>query len=221
MMKKLIVMGIVAMMVMGLAVAASAAIDTDWIVQFRAQNGTTSQGTITIGTKATGAVDAYNPPTEDSQFPSPTAGYAEISITNGATTRINKDYRAPITAANAGRANAKVWDLVLTINGAASGNVALFGWIAATGKVDGTETIVELYRGAELLWTAAPGASGTSTAPNFNAAKANNFVFDGQSIPLQLRCYTPGGPIVPEPGSMVAMFSGLVGLAGFAIRRRK
>ncbi|MCX6343877.1 MAG: PEP-CTERM sorting domain-containing protein, partial [Armatimonadetes bacterium] len=28
-------------------------------------------------------------------------------------------------------------------------------------------------------------------------------------------------PLVPEPGSMVAMLSGLIGLAGFSIRRRK
>ena len=61
-MKKLIVLGIIATMVMGLAVAASAQeIDAVWAVQLRAYNGAATPnatGTLTLGTRV-GAIDGF------------------------------------------------------------------------------------------------------------------------------------------------------------------
>jgi len=221
-MKKLIVMGIVAMMVMGLSVAASAAIDTDWAVQLRAMNGTLSMGTGTFGTKV-GANDAFTTTgAEDANFPSPTATWAEVGSTIGGVSRISKDYRAPLDLVNfKGLANAKVWNLSLSIQGGTQGPIKLIGWLptAAAGVITAdADQIVELRQGDVVLWAVPKGVGGTSTAPQFTKT---DFAYDGANpIALQLVAYTPG-PIVPEPGSMVAMFSGLVGLAGFAIRRRK
>ena len=64
-----------------------------------------------------------------------------------------------------------------------------------------------------VIWEVPYETSGSITTPVFSTT----FAYDGTSIPLQLVASAD----VPEPGSMLAMFSGLVGLVGFGIRRRK
>ena len=62
-MKKLIIIGIAAVMVTGLAVAATAAIDDTWGIALNATNESLSksQGVALFGTQATGATDPPTP----------------------------------------------------------------------------------------------------------------------------------------------------------------
>lgn len=212
-MKKLIVLGIIATMVMGMAVAASAAVDSAWVVQLRASDYLNqSQGTATFGTKV-GGNDAFLPPSEDSAIPMQvgTAAYAASVI---GTNLCLKDYRAPLVAGQT-----KVWDLQIWLPDNTEGAIKLIGWTAAAANqinpsTDGDPDLkVKLMQGDTVLWDFAQNVSGKSAAPLFTL----NFVSDGTPINLQL----VASAIVPEPGSMVALFSGLVGLVGFGIRRRK
>lgn len=203
MMKKLIVLGVVAAMCLSVAAFAGTT-DTDWTVQLRAENAAGSaQGTLTLGTKAT-ASDAFVPPTEDATYPSPVSGYAEIAST--ISNRVNKDYRAPVGDAP------KVWDLLMYINGGTTGTITLKGWVPAAMKIDDPMLVVQLRQGNNVLFTFTPGSSGAASAPQYTGT----FDFNGTPIPLQLVA-----TVVPEPGSILALASGLVGLVGFGIRRRK
>lgn len=217
-MKKLIVLGIIATMVMGMAVAASAAVDNAWVVQLRAiDNAGLSQGTGTYGTKATGR-DEYLPPTEDSGLGLQVGTAAYVASVIG-TNLCSKDYRAPLVAGQT-----KVWDIRIWLPvgelGPTSGKITLIGWTAASANQINPSTggdpdlKVKLMQGDTVLWDFAQNVSGNQDAPLFSL----DFVcVDSTPINLQLVAST----IVPEPGSMVALFSGLVGLVGFGIRRRK
>lgn len=223
-MKKLIVIGIVAVMVMGLAVAASAApfVPNDqWFVQLKAENGGMSAGNITTGTKV-GASDGYVA-VEDTGFPGQVPTWGEMIITDLAPNafvpdgRWNKDQRAPMV-----RNQVQIWDLKAYINGATTGTLTIKAWVVATGKITSPDFFVALYDGVVIadnytsatpIWTALHSASGTSAAPQFTLS---NIAVSG------FKQYTlVASTVIPEPGSMVALFSGLVGLVGFGIRRRK
>lgn len=219
-MKKLIVIGIVAAMVMGLAVAASAFTANDtWYVQMRAENAGVCQGAITMGTKP-GASDGYVQ-VEDTGFPGATSGAGEIIITDlGAPGipdgRCNKDVRAPMLVNQV-----KVWNLLAYINGQASGTLTIKAWVPSTAKITSPDFYVALYdrvvtaenyKSVNPVWVAPHNASGSSSAPQYTAVVPVN----GQ-LQYTLLCSTE----IPEPGSMVAVLSGLVGLVGFGIRRRK
>ena len=73
------------------------------------------------------------------------------------------------------------------------------------------------YEAGEILWQGA-FVGATEAAPavqlQVHANKTTNPL--GEGLLLEL---CPCGPVIPEPGSMVAMFAGLVGLVG--LRRRK
>ena len=238
-MKKLIVIGIAAMMVMGLAGLASAGpIDAQWGINLQAynQNGEYSQGTAIFGTK-TGATDGYT-----------TAGSVQTGIVNGFTpadgdallapqdpdltligvyTKVLKqasaikmtagDIRAPIVGGVH-----TIWQFFVT---AGSGSYDIGGSTAFTLYVrkpadaqwnnDGTVQMqiysVPAFGGARtLLWDSRATAAGDPlliwTSPAQEAG--------GGSYKFELDA-------VPEPGSILALASGLVGLIGFGIRRRK
>jgi len=219
-MKKLIVIGIVAAMVMGLAAAASAFTANDtWYVQLRAENGGVCQGTITAGTKP-GASDDYVQ-VEDTGFPGAVSGAGEIIMTDlGAPGipdgRCNKDVRAPMLVNQV-----KIWDMMAYINGQSAGTLTIKAWVSSSGKITSPDFYVALYDGvvtagnyksAKPVWVAPLNASGSSTAPQYTAVVS----VDGYKR-YTLVCSTQ----IPEPGSMAAVLSGLVGLVGFGIRRRK
>lgn len=227
-MKKLIVIGIVMVMVMGLAGVASAAFVPDSIIKmgltFTA--GTMSQGTLTVGTN-TGASDGYVVG-QDLGYPSAISGAGEIicydlvgqgSVPDG---RFNTDLRAPIITPSA----CKAWHLRAYVNGGAARTAVLRAWMTSTGKKDSVDYDVKLYVGTwtaeqclsgaagTALWLAPINASGTSTTPQYTLSGITMAEYEE-------RLYTVTICTVPEPGSMVALFSGLVGLVGFGIRRRK
>ena len=227
-MKKLIVIGIVAVLVMGFAMAASAGTpDTAWVCQFRAINSVgvgQTQSTFTIGTK-TNSTDAWLSTEGDTDYLSPIAGYGEMGTVVGTHTRVTTDYFAPLTAAQDQTAP-KVIDLYARINGGTDGNkntITISGWVPSTQKLDeaGQTSVVELWlasdygvTGKTALWSVPQNTSGTSGAPNYTSSA---FAYTGTDIGLKLVAYTP----TPEPGSILVLASGLVGLAGFGIRRRK
>lgn len=213
-MKKLLVIGIVMVMVMGLAVAASAQLDNTWMAQLRAVSGTPAlgSGNLTLGTKV-GANDGFTITAGEDGILTPATGTPGEIISNIVPgQRTNKDVRAPVTGAT------KVWDLSMYIVGGAAGTVTLTGWMA-TGvnmldhSVSGPDVVLNLYEGTNSLWTVPYSTSGSQLAPMFT----QTFTLDaGQTLALRLVATS-----VPEPGSMVALFSGLIGLVGFGIRRRK
>lgn len=217
-MKKLIVLGIIATMVMGLAVAASAQIDATWAVQLRAYNGAATPnatGTLTVGTRV-GASDGWSTAgAEDSAYPAYTGVPGVIlSTLLPADQRVNKDQRAPL-----GENETKVWDLVMFCVGGAPQTMRLDGWLPATATLqEGGNLRVWLQDSqGNVLWEVPYNTSGAQGTPTFS----KTFAYDGTPINLQLVASTVAPVEVPEPGSMLAMFSGLVGLVGFGIRRRK
>lgn len=217
-MKKLIVLGIIATMVMGLAVAASAAgiPDDFWGVQLRFSNAAENAlTTLTIGTKS-GAVDAFVAPGEDGVSNAPKSGQGVGGILNptySGTDVINKDWRAPLAFGET-----KIWDITVYVHDGPAQNMIVTAWGAGTGDAllnEGGEVRVWLqYADGTMIYEFLPDVSGKQATPNFTGTIA----YDGTNpIALQLVAQHD----VPEPGSMLAMFSGLVGLVGFGIRRRK
>lgn len=215
-MKKLIVLGIIATMVMGMAVAASAAIDTQWALQLRAYVNGQSGGTLTISTKPGYSDGAYKPG-EETMHPAPKDAVGMIASTLPSPEGVNnvaRDFRAPISVGET-----KVWDLVIYVWGLGAGTVKLDGWVnTGLNMIDPStegdpDVLVQLWKGDDVIWTAPMSSSGSATAPQWTTS----FAIGEGYTPLRLVAST----IVPEPGSMVALFSGLVGLVGFGIRRRK
>jgi len=214
-MKKLIVIGIVAAMVMGLAAAASAGVNDNWVIQLRASdlNGANFMTATQFGTNAT-KTDGNDAGTDALLSGNPGTA-AEIYCTDlgGASPRWYKDIRAPFAGAT------KVWNLVLTAGiSYADTKIKVTGWNPTGASYDLLPSAlsgftVTLYQGPTVIYRFDPDVNGTSTAPQFTKI----FDYSGSPIALQLKME----PIIPEPGSMVAVLSGLVGLVGFGIRRRK
>lgn len=218
-MKKLIVLGIIATMVMGLAAAASAQIDQNWVFQMKAFNGASTPNAtagVTLGVKP-GANNAYVEP-EDGQYPAYTGTPGTVvDLINDVTYRTNKDYRAPLVDNET-----KVWDLVVfVVNDPSPQTMRLDMWMAtASGNTlqeGGNQRVWLQFANGDLIWEAPYDLGGKAAEPQFRY----NLAYNGAPIYLQLVASTVPPVEVPEPGSMLAMFSGLVGLVGFGIRRRK
>jgi len=235
-MKRLIVMGVVAALLMGLAAAATAAIDSTWYVQLRAYNGapgTNSAGSAKLGTNSNYS-DAYlvGTPDFDSYYSGLLTTAAVIASTDlgeGNGDYASTDLRAPLAAASV-----KVWNLTLYGKSTYPGTaIWLSGWIMSSYKIDtGSDTGVAIVRGTKgvdwdlsgtpghanitgdgVLYSFAQGTSGTSSAPQWS----KSWLLASVPTDLKLVCTT----IVPEPGSLLALASGLIGLAGFVVRRRR
>lgn len=211
-MKKLIISGIliVTLVLMCLAVAA-AAVDETWLVQFRPYNGTATAGTLSLGTRP-GAGDVWIMG-EDAVFPTPAAnGAAEIVSTLLPGQRTSTDIRTPL---NETTRTQVIWNLSMYIVGGQPGTIRLDGWVGGGANVlDPTSPYlrVRLYQGSTLLWTLPLGTTGTQAEPLWS----HYFVYTGTPIEMQLVA-----DVVPEPGSAVAMLSGILGCIGFGIRRRR
>ncbi|MHB9036461.1 MAG: PEP-CTERM sorting domain-containing protein [Armatimonadota bacterium] len=210
-MKKLIVMGIVLTMVMGLAAAASAG----YIIKVEAQNAldTTQKSSIQFATNAT-ANTPYVAPL------SPTPQVVAFSNNNSALEQVAGNYVVAYKTLGAeplawygkvfGAAGYNgVLDVRLTSATSASvlapGTWYLYkGLGTVTGdrmSLDVLKVDTGVLKTTESTWAASTFGALFTSGDTFTISK-----FD---------------QVVPEPGSMVAMLSGLVGLVGFGIRRRK
>jgi len=225
-MKKLFVLGIIAVMVMGMAVSAMATGDT-WYVNIRASKDAATlvgNSSAKFGFKASGSdTYAYLQSAYDA------AGSPEIEYYDAA-------HSLPTAPATDSRwyvaqvvkpASFNVYDWQFQVSGAASGSVYLTLWnpVASNADLDAIGAsvyTVKLYSGTvsdrgECLftfdntkngaWSSTSGISGNYFQQLIDLdanGKANYFL-----------------EAVPEPGSMVALLSGLVGLVGFGVRRKK
>lgn len=227
-MKKIIVVACVAAMVMGMAVAASAAVDNQWLVQLQAFQANGYQGTAGVtnfGTVSNGT-NGYKSG-EDTELLADNANQAEIicvdlpSIDPTKDPRWSQDRRSPLAVGQS-----HVWNLLLfvgpTYDADTQGDIVLKGWQPAkvgltTCGLDPSEfNDLALYYNGEKIWDikALDGANGSAAAPQFTTNFAP--VVRADAYELQLVAST-----VPEPGSFVALLSGFVGLVGYGIRRRK
>lgn len=213
-MKKFIVIGIIAMMVMGLAVTAMADA-TALAVFLRASTDTAgklgSYGTFQAGTKGT-ATDAFVIAEGDAYFSSTLSDVAAVFAPSGGGD-VSKDFRAPITS------GVKTWNLTFGgKNAAAAGYLSMWNTTAATADVPSNMSVI-LYSANAAFVKGAPVFS-MNTSLNGNWTSTAGYTGDFYQTNAFGNYVLEVGQ-VPEPGSMVAMFSGLVGLVGYGIRRRK
>jgi hypothetical protein len=240
MMKKIIVIGI-AVMLMGMAVAAQAAIDTMWCVElqaFGASGSGSTAGTLVLGSVTQSNVMDWNVAgangdSRDSELTDESPDGATVVAIDMPTKRTSGSAlwvtdKRPTMVAN----QTQIWNIELytpVAPGYADSTMVLKVWqpskistlFTGLDTATGGYSVFQLKQGNEVLWDFIANSSlnnvgtGTAGAPlftkSYDATGGRAGAYD-----LQLVVTT-----VPEPGSIVAMLSGLVGLAGYGIRRRK
>jgi len=244
-MKKLFVMGLAAIMVMGAAASAMAATsNTQWYVNMRASSelGTaqtptsaSSGGTAKFGTK-TGTEQWIAVPSGAQDWTLPEVHYLN-GIAGKTATEADRIYTvAPTYSATVDPtlvAGGLSWKFSVSLSTNGATRLSLWNPSAATADIKPFATSgfnVSLYKTSAagvrtgLLDTVDPAQNGAYTSGVFSGKIYNYKLTDGATAGNGLQYFElfAGAPVVtPEPGSIVAMFSGLVGMAGFAIRRRK
>lgn len=240
-MQKVIVLGLVLAMAMGLSVAASADFvkDTDWAVYMQAGNNTWSEPTKNWG--AAGAQIMLG----NASAPAQTGGTA---MTGTATAYIRDmsgngtngwviNTKAALDQTDV--AQVQTWDnIALFLGSSYSASVASLRIWTVGISADGPQIQIKVasadagtgFEVGQILFDSATAVPDPTIdtckrypwttidlTPYIAGLKAANV--DDAHVMLVMTATTPG--VVPEPGSMLAMFSGLVGLVGFGIRRRK
>jgi hypothetical protein len=231
-MKKLIVLAVVVMAFS--MVSAAYAQAPQWLVSFKATDAVNGNAaaTTTFGTKNL-AKDATEV-TADSNDTNMVAGVSTsvyfasfdnaIDPDGSAGNGWSTDRRAPYDGY---KWTWKTWNAKLWMNSAAShATIKLTGWNATgttsdlpanwTAKVTVVNDPQGLYTGQTFTFNTA--ANGTSSTPqlNWSFSTGGGEFYKGLNNAMTLKFEA-----VPEPGSMVAMLSGLVGLGGYVIRRKK
>lgn len=257
-MKKLIVIGIIAMMITGLSVAAHAYAGT--IMQIDAAFDGGNYQPILLGwytDKGDGgpSADAWDSSDLTNGLVAlPGMLRMNLGAVSGAPSEpISGSFMAPnIPAGELTQTTTKRWIITAQIEsnpdhvgGAFTINA---GFNPGFGPVDGIEfyifagtvstTNCKAYAAAGTNYLAKlTNTDGSFSGGNFVlAAPTSSSYFDeeleiemtvwGANPTTTFTVYAQGGEfdsvvVTPEPGSMLAMFSGLVGLVGFGIRRRK
>jgi len=240
-MKKLIVIGLVAMVVLS-ASGAFAAIDNDWKVYLRASTDNLAKSgasTANYGLK-TGTPDTFANLTTSPNL----AGSPEINYTDGAhpyTTSYGatpgRTYVATFGGAPLGLSpKTPVIDWKIKACGAGNATIYVTAWeqTGTTNSIEAGLQKIQLFesnaQGEKLgaaVWTFLPAVN-TTYSGTTGIAGTKGTDFWQKSYTLGAADASGGAfqyflleATVPEPGSMVALFSGLVGLIGFGIRRRK
>lgn len=231
-MKKLIVFGIVTVMVMGLALSANAFTkDTDWLVYMQAGNNTWSSMTNNWGNAGTDIKlgHATTPGTVNGAAYVSTSGTVrDLSATGGGyglttNTVLALDQTGADQVqtwddielwAGSGYTNAalqlRIWGIGIDADGPAL-KLVVTQAKAGSGFAVGDIVFDSLAVGSKHYPTLAIDLSSSIAVLKTGTAEA-------PAVTFRLTATTPG---IPEPGSMLAMLSGLIGLVGFGIRRRK
>jgi len=243
-MKKLIVIGIVMVMVLAATSAMAAVIDNDWAVYLKtttdalAKNGASTSN---LGLKTTTGDTLANLTTAPNLAVSPEINYTDTVhpyTTNYAVTT-GRTYVAKFGGALLGAApptGKQTIDWMFRAVGAAGATIYVTSWdqTGTANQIDllTTQTI-KLYEsnaaGEKIaaVWTYLPMNNTTySTSTGIAGVAGTNYF---QKSYVLGAADSAGGAYqyfvleaqVPEPGSMVALFSGFIGLVGFGIRRRK
>lgn len=201
---------------------AMAAADPDWQLNFAVSINGSAYLNSSFGTKI-GAIDGVGPedcpPLDGIAIPVDdyTPNAFAYTIVRGRV--LTYDFRAPVTD------QAKTWNIWLTatepgtislgtkslvLNPCYNGEMPLTeepGQPIFVGGYDGGLASLALWHGSDLLWNWQPGQTVTPM---------QSFAYNGSAIALQLVA-TPMS--APEPGSIVALLTGLCGLLGLARRR--
>jgi len=239
MMKKLIVLGIVLTMVLAFAAGAMAQtlIQSNWALDLKAvsQGSTPCNLVFACGT-VSGASDAWNPVTDSNdgnQNPPSSGATGVITDDQGSTGNlVGADTRAPLTQAG----QTKTWNMeVYAVNASEAqigATMVVTGWIPSGETLySGTNTpitglnIQVIYNGvteySEPTFTSSNPSSTSSTGRGKSTVPVFSFTVPCTAGAAGTFQVVASVPQVPEPGSLVALFSGFVGLVGYGVRRRK
>ena len=239
-MKKLIVLGILATMLMAMGVVAQAAVPA-WVISIAAtsdQAATVGQSYSSIGlsTKTTDQVadfstGAYDPTKSEVDYTGNTTVGAATYVPS--VERV-QSFKASTSDAGAPSASTATTWFLQAVNNNADTPMYVTAWNLSTAQYNIPASLgyaVTMYEltganGTPILSSAYSFTNGTTKAANgtFVANIGVGGAFSQWTIPAgvnNVAYFEIVASNVPEPGSLVALFSGFVGLVGFGIRRRK
>lgn len=198
---------------------SNAAPKAQWYVVIKAEQSVGLTGRVFCGTKL-GAIDGWSASSGDTLQ----ANYDQIAgarittdvldnLPDMTASLVASDTRAPIALGET-----KIWNLRAWLVGndgvsKTPGNVTLNVWVPSAVYVLDDSVRVSLCEQGKELFVVPPHELGAVAAPLYTWST----YYDGQNdVALQL--VATG---VPEPSSIFTILSGLVGIGGFNIRKRK
>jgi len=226
-MKKLIVILSIAALVISASAAMAAGPNDNWVVQMIASytNNTLNSTTTAYGTRTVAGVADGTDSQDSSQTKTDTGAMLScFDLGVGANNVGYKyDYRAPMLTGE------KVWNLSLWRGATYSQTSMLLrawnpsGATDLNGAIKVKLVVVDDPTGTfdenDVIWSWDATKNGGSTTPAYSTTFTNCGVLEQGNATSAIKLKLIAS--VPEPGSLVAMFSGLIGIVGYGIRRRK